>query len=260
MQRVRRALGVERGALAHAEAVLLVDHRQRQRPEAHLGLDQRVRADDQGELAAGELAQQVGPPARRGRAGEQPKRYGLVAEQALQRRKVLFGERLGRRHQRRLLVLVDGAQHRVERHDRLAAADLAHQQPLHRDRLGQVGRDLLDRPPLVACELEGERLLEPARAHRPAPAQADRACSRPAQVAASQEQQLRQQQLIEGEPRPARGGILAITREVHRRKRARSLGQRLARAQRRGQELDDVAERGACLAHTPGAGGDWARS
>ena len=58
----------------------------------------------------------------------------LAAEQALNGREVLFGERLGGRHQRRLVTVLDRAQHRVQRHDRLAAADLAHQQPLHRRR------------------------------------------------------------------------------------------------------------------------------
>src|ERR671928_44897 len=59
MQHVRdepgRRLGVERGALAHAEAVLLVDHRHGEAVEPHGVLDQRVRADDQPELAAREL-------------------------------------------------------------------------------------------------------------------------------------------------------------------------------------------------------------
>ena len=45
---------------------------------------------------------------------------------------MLFGERLGGRHQRGLSAMLDGAQHRLQRDDGLAAADLAHQQPLHR--------------------------------------------------------------------------------------------------------------------------------
>ena len=49
----------ERGALAHAEAVLLVDDGDGERVEADVGLDQRVRADDQRQLSAGELAEDV---------------------------------------------------------------------------------------------------------------------------------------------------------------------------------------------------------
>ena len=52
VQRVRRALGVQRHALAHAETMLLVDYRQRQVAKVHVWLDQRVRADDQRQLAA----------------------------------------------------------------------------------------------------------------------------------------------------------------------------------------------------------------
>ena len=47
-----RRLGVERRALAHAEAVLLVDDDDREAVEAHVGLEQRVRADDERQLAA----------------------------------------------------------------------------------------------------------------------------------------------------------------------------------------------------------------
>ncbi len=53
-------LGVERRALAHAEAMLLVDDDDGEAVEAHVGLDERVRADDERQLAAGELVEDVG--------------------------------------------------------------------------------------------------------------------------------------------------------------------------------------------------------
>ena len=122
------ALRVERGPLAHAEAVLLVDHRDRQRAERDVRLDQRVRADDHRQLAARELAEDRPRLA----AGVDPvssaARHGLGAEQPLDVREVLLGERLGRRHQGGLAAVLDGSQHRVQRDDGLAAADLAHQQ------------------------------------------------------------------------------------------------------------------------------------
>jgi len=43
--------------------MLLIDHRERQRTEAHVGLDQRVGAHDQRQLAALKLAQDVASPA-----------------------------------------------------------------------------------------------------------------------------------------------------------------------------------------------------
>ena len=45
---------------------------------------------------------------------------------------MLLGQRLGRRHQRRLVAGLERAQHRVDGDHGLARAHLAHQQPLHR--------------------------------------------------------------------------------------------------------------------------------
>ncbi len=60
VKRVRRtfpgSLAVQHGALAHAEAMLLVDDADRQAPELDVGLDQRVRPDDHRELAGRELS------------------------------------------------------------------------------------------------------------------------------------------------------------------------------------------------------------
>ena len=60
-----RRLAVQRAALVDAEAVLLVDHRDREAVELDRVLDQRVRADQQLQLAGRELAEQVGAAARR---------------------------------------------------------------------------------------------------------------------------------------------------------------------------------------------------
>ena len=64
-----------------------------------------------------------------------------AAEQPVEREQVLLGQRLGGRHQRGLAAVLDRAQHRVQRHHGLAAADLPHQQPLHRPLARQVGVD-----------------------------------------------------------------------------------------------------------------------
>ena len=60
-----RRLAVERAALVDAEAVLLVDDGDRQPVELDRLLDQRVGADEQLQLAGGELAEQVGAAAAR---------------------------------------------------------------------------------------------------------------------------------------------------------------------------------------------------
>ena len=166
MQHVRRALLVECGPLAHAEAVLLVDDRHRQRAKAHIRLDQRVRADHERELAAREPAQHLAPPAGARGAGEERSAHGLGAHQALDRGEVLFGQRLRGSHQRGLTAVLDGAQHRVQRDHRLAASDLAHQEALHGVRGLQVRGDVRDRAPLIAGQREREPVLEPALGER----------------------------------------------------------------------------------------------
>ena len=105
--------------------------------------------------AVGDLGQR-GPPGRRAeRAGDQGRpgcrpgrrrarrpgraRPSSVADAAV----VLGGEHLGRGEQRGLPAGVDHLEHRPQRDQRLAGADLALQQPVHRVRLGQVGGDLL---------------------------------------------------------------------------------------------------------------------
>ena len=57
---------------------------------------------------------------------------------------VLAGEDLGRRHQRRLPAGLDRGQHREERDQGLARADVALQQPVHPRRRRHVGGDLGD--------------------------------------------------------------------------------------------------------------------
>ena len=67
---------------------------------------------------------------------------------ALQGRVMLAGEDFGRRHQRRLAAAFDCGQHRQQGHDRLAAADIALQQPHHAPRLRHFRGDLGNREAL----------------------------------------------------------------------------------------------------------------
>ena len=60
---------------------------------------------------------------------------------------MLLGEDLGGRHERPLVATLDPGEQRAERHDRLAGADVALQQPVHRER-ARPGRA---RSPPRAC-------------------------------------------------------------------------------------------------------------
>ncbi len=152
-QHVRRlpGLAAERRPLLHAEAVLLVDDDQTEVGELHVLLEQRVRADHDPGLAAGSLGERRTPGRRVQRPGQQrhPGRLlgaaeeaalGEVAEHRHDRAVVLLGEHLGRRQQRRLAARVDDLEHRAQRDHRLARADLALEQPVHRVALDRARR------------------------------------------------------------------------------------------------------------------------
>ena len=73
---------------------------------------------------------------------------------------MLLGEHLGRREQRRLAAGVDDAEHRAQRDQGLAGADLALEQPVHRVGLGEVVLDLGADLALAAGEGERQPLVE----------------------------------------------------------------------------------------------------
>jgi len=233
---LRRRLRVQRRALAHAEAVLLVDDDDRQPVEAHVLLDERVRADDERQLAAGELADDVGTADLGRRAGQQRGAHRLAGQQPLERREVLLGEHLGRRHEGGLHVVLDGAQDRVQRDDGLARADLPHEQALHRARLGELRVEHRHRLALVAGEDERQQLLAPAPRQLRRAVEHGRAARRAAPGAAAQERELGEQQLVEGQPAAA-GLVVAGVRGDERR---RPVGQRAPRAHAGGQRVDGV--------------------
>ena len=170
----RRAAGrlrCQRRPLLDAEAVLLVDDDEAEVGELHGLLEQRVGADDDARLPRRRLEQR--PLAGRGRqrAGQQrdPRRVLGAAEHPAarevtehrgQRAVVLLGEHLGGGEQGRLRTGVDHAQHGPQRDDRLAGADLALEQPVHRVLGGEVVEDLRLDALLALGELEGHARVE----------------------------------------------------------------------------------------------------
>ena len=68
------ALGLQGEALVHAEAVLLVDDGEGQVLELHVGLEQRVRADEDVDLAGRKPLEQIGARAALLPAGQQARR------------------------------------------------------------------------------------------------------------------------------------------------------------------------------------------
>ena len=106
------ALGAEGEALLDPEAVLLVDHRQREIAKRDIRLHQRMRADDDRGQPGGEARQHrvARPPLLA--PGQQADLDPGRRREALQHLVVLPRQHLGRRHQRRLAAALDRDQHR----------------------------------------------------------------------------------------------------------------------------------------------------
>ena len=163
------------------------------------------------------------------RAGQQRRAHRLAGHERLQRREMLLGERLGRRHEDGLHVVLDGAQDGVQRDDRLARADLPHQQALHRARLGELVVDRRHRAQLVAGR--ARRAAAPRASARDSSGGRSRTgaeLGRAALRAAAQQRELREQQLVERQA-PAAALVVAGVGGDERR---RPVGQRAAHAQR----------------------------
>ncbi len=127
--------------------MLLVDHGQPQARKPHLLLNHRVRTHHQRRRAAGNQRQHVvallfflaaGQPGH-ALAARRQQRF----EPAHQLGKMLLGQNFGWRHQRALPASIDGLRGRQRGHHRLACAHITLQQAVHRQRAGQIARNLL---------------------------------------------------------------------------------------------------------------------
>ncbi len=112
---------------------------------------------------------------------------------------MLLGEHLGGCQQRRLPARVDDLEHRAQRHDRLARADLSLQQPVHRVVAAEIGGDLVADPLLSVGQRERQPGLEPltqaAARRRPRPGR-----QRGETVPPARERHLGQQRLVVAQP------------------------------------------------------------
>ena len=136
--------------------MLLVDDQQPQVLEAHAGLQQPVRADDDVHLAVGEtrecrLRLRVAPETRQQLDAHRP-----VGEAVRERLVVLLREQRGRDQYRDLLASLHCDECGAQRHLGLAESHVAANDPIHRPGRAQVFLDLRDRSGLVRGLLERE--------------------------------------------------------------------------------------------------------
>ena len=126
--------------------MLLVDDREPEAAEVHPLLDEGVGADRERDPTRREPGQCLAPrPALHG-AGEQRHVHAERLGERPHRFEVLLGEQLGRRHERDLVARLDHGERREQRHQRLAAADVALEKPPHRMGCGEIGLDLRECP------------------------------------------------------------------------------------------------------------------
>ncbi len=240
------ALCGERQALLDAEAMLLVDDDEGEVAKLDIGLQERMGADDDRGQPRGEARQHRGARPALLAPGQEadldPCRRGV----ALQGRVMLAGEDLGRRHQRGLTAALDRAQHRQQRHDGLAAADIALQQAHHALWLRHVGGDLGDRQALGAGQREAEPGFDPA-------GQRARPDERPALLAAAARahqchRELAGEHLVIGEPLARRLGRREIGFGGRRMDGADRLGAKPASRRRsRERRVDPLGQLGSAI-------------
>ncbi len=230
--------------------MLLVDDRQAEPGEAHLLLDHRVGADHQRGLARGHLLEHLRPRlalAAAGQPGDGDAERRQPADQLLQ---VLLGQDLGRRHQRALPAGVDGDAGGERGHHRLAGADVALQQAMHRQRPRQVGGDLVGDAALrlgqAKRQVAQQRVVAAAADRRER-----RRALRLALALGLQLRQLLRQQLVELEALPGRMRAVFERLGVEPRRRlvqpAQGLaqGRQVRRQQGRRHDLVEIGARQA---------------
>ena len=180
--------------------MLLVDDRERERLVDDVVLDDRVRADQQVDLARGKTGEDVLPLLALLAAGEDRNAQAGALGERRDRLQMLARENFGRRHQRGLLARFGNGGSRQQRDHRLAGADVALQQPQHAKRfceiLGDRGGGLL----LRGGQRIGQGIDDlPAQMAVARVADARGAAKlRPHQ----RQRQLAGKQLVEGEPLP----------------------------------------------------------
>ena len=188
--------------LRDAEPMLFIDDGEPEPRQRHLVLEQHMGADRELRFAA--FDRRLGLPLRlRGKTARQP---GDLQGQAVEPRRelaiVLLGEDFGRRHECDLIARLDGLQRRQRRDHRLAAADVALQEPLHRLAFREVAPDLRDDALLRPGQ--GERKPRVERASERRIARQTRCPAPRPRTAVDLERKLLRDKLVELEPRPRR--------------------------------------------------------
>ena len=146
----------QRGALRHAEAMLLVGHHKPGVCELHAVGSKRLSSDDNVHRSCGKAVLDLSL-LRRG-SGSDEKLAGIAQrlEHGLKLGKMLTGKDLRGHHQRRLPAVLHGQINGRRRADRLSATNVAHNNAVHGPILRHILRDLADGTALRPRQTEGQ--------------------------------------------------------------------------------------------------------
>ena len=143
-----------------AESLLFVHHEQPEVAELHVFREQPVRADDDVDLAGGEIFQHDLLFRLRAKPADHVDPDREAREALRQRPQVLEREDRRRGQEGDLLAVHDGLEGRAHRDFRLAVADVAAEQPIHRRRGFHVGLDVGNRRRLVRRQIVRKAAFE----------------------------------------------------------------------------------------------------
>ena len=146
--------------MGDAEPLFLVDDQQTEIAELHIFRQQPMRADDDVDLAGGEIRDDLLLFGFRPKPTDHVDPHRKAREAVLERLLVLKGEDSRRREERHLLAVHHRLEGGAHGHFRLAVAHIAAEQPIHRRRRLHVVFDVRDRRFLIRCQLVLERALE----------------------------------------------------------------------------------------------------
>ena len=209
-----RHLAAHGGALLDAEAVLFVDHGEREIAEHRAIEKERVRSHRDLAFARGEPRKCRAPRRGSEAAGQQFHAHVASRQESPDRHAVLLGEEFGGRHDRRLPAGCHRGQHPVERHRRLAAAHVTLEQAVHGDRASQVRGNLAARPGLLVGE--GKRKARPdACVDRLGHGDGRRACALAHLPLLHHDAKLQEKQFLEREPPPRLALLVDAGGRVH---------------------------------------------
>ena len=204
------ALGLERGALRHAEAVLLVGDDEAQALELHALAYERVGADGERGLAGGEGGAGLALGLRAHGAGELDYLYPEGREKAAERGVMLLRQQLGRGHEGALEGVFRREPYQGRGDERLARADVALHKAVHEPARAHILRAVGDCAQLRARRREGQGGGEGGEI---APLEGD-AGLRLALAADKREGADQREELLEHQPLPREGQGVRAAREV----------------------------------------------